>query len=224
MVSSAFSSLLGSLAIGAATAKPVSTTTATTTTVSSCVPVPTTVAPGDPTVTFITQPEERDEEKEASTSLHIDFEDNILSPWSISSDKSFSYNIEHLQTPYGDSHVFKIVEPTSEGYAFIDYKEVFKLEESARGYRVAFTARCSWIDKDGVTDWSPIEVILKHTGSRLFETKPSNGKDLGNGWARFEEVLLNEGVTGDTKLRIRVKATGWSLHWYFDDIVVEKIE
>ncbi|KAJ4328061.1 hypothetical protein N0V84_001429 [Fusarium piperis] len=221
MVSSAFSFLLGSLAIGAVTAKPVSTTT---TTVSSCVPVPTTVASGDPTVTFITQPEERDEDKEASTSLHIDFEDNNLDYWKINSDKAFTYDIEHMQTPYGDSHVFKIQEPSAEGYAFIDYNEVFKLEKSKRGYKVAFTARCSWVASDGVTDWSPIEVILKHTGSRVFETKPSNGKDLGNGWARFEEELLNEDITGDTKLRIRVKATGWSLHWYFDDIVVEKIE
>ncbi|KAJ3459116.1 hypothetical protein MRS44_015189 [Fusarium solani] len=220
MVSSAFSFILGSLAIGAVTAKPVSTTT----TVSSCVPVPTTVAPGDPTVTFITQPEERDDDKKPSTSLHIDFEDNNLDHWSINSDKSFSYNIENLQTPYGDSHVFKIIEPTTEGYAFIDYKEILKLEKSTRGYKVAFTARCSWIDKDGVTDWSPIEVILKHSGSRVFETRPSNGKDLGNGWARFEEELQNEDVTGDTKLRIRVKSTGWSLQWYFDDIVVEKIE
>ncbi|UPL00326.1 hypothetical protein LCI18_011260 [Fusarium solani-melongenae] len=219
MVSSALSFLLGSLAIGAVTAKPVSTTT-----VSSCVPVATTVAPGDPTVTFITQPEERDDDKKPSTSLHIDFEDNSLDHWTINSDKSFSYNIEQLQTPYGDSHVFKIIEPTADGYAFVDYKEIFKLEESKRGYKIAFTARCSWIGKDGVTDWSPIEVILKHSGSRVFETKPSNGKDLGNGWARFEEELQNGDVTGDTKLRIRVKATGWSLHWYFDDIVVEKIE
>lgn len=174
--------------------------------------------------TNLFQAEERDEDKEASSSLHIDFEDNNLDHWSINSDASFTYNIENLQTPYGDSHVLIIQEPAADGYAFIDYKEVLNLEESTRGYKVAFTARCSWIDKDGVTDWSPIEVILKHTGSRVFETKPSNGKDLGNGWARFEEELLNEDITGDTKLRIRVKATGWYLHWYFDDIVVEKIE
>ncbi|KAM0420975.1 hypothetical protein ACHAPT_011218 [Fusarium lateritium] len=228
MVSSALSFILGSLAIGAVTAKPVassaaSSSTASSSTASSCViPVVTTVPPGAPTAVFITQPEERDGDD--GSLLSIDFEDGSFDHWGIDSDLDFAYDIRDMTTPNGESKVFKILEPAAEGFAFVNNDQVFQLEDSPLGYKVSFTAKCSWISQNGITDWNPVGIILKHQGGRVFSTKPINGNALGNGWIRFEEEFLNEGITGDTTFTIRVEATGWSLDWYFDDISVVKIE
>ncbi|KAM5342272.1 hypothetical protein ACJ41O_013238 [Fusarium nematophilum] len=165
----------------------------------------------------------KDEQHDGETLLDIDFEDGSVDDWDINDSIGTSYEIRDVDTPFGQTKSLVITEPAQAGYTFLDSTRAFQLDKDHYWYKVGFTAKCSLVSQFGVTDWSPIRVVLWNNGAKIFSTQPINGEALANGWIRFEEEFENEEqLGGDTTISIGVEAKGLEPDWYFDNIWVSK--
>ncbi|KAJ3549702.1 hypothetical protein NM208_g366 [Fusarium decemcellulare] len=209
MASRLIFAVLGLSALGAVQAGPLSTPTASTTSAATATPAPMTW---------------EEENRDGQIVFSIDFEDGSFDNWGINDNIGMAYDIRDITTPFGQTKVFKILEPAEVGYGFIDNSQTFQLEQSPYGYKVGFTAKCSLVPQFGSTDWSPVTILLWNNGEKVFQTHPVSGKALGNGWVQFKEEFENGDVTGDTTFSIGIETKGYGLDWYFDNISVSKIE
>ncbi|KAM0547562.1 hypothetical protein ACHAPJ_010306 [Fusarium lateritium] len=204
--------MLGLSSIGVVQAGPLCTTTSSITTTSISTP------PAKSTSILFGQ-----ENRDGEPVFSVDFEDGSFDNWSINDNVGMAYDIRDIATPFGQTKVFKILEPAEAGYGFVDNSQTFQLEQNPYGYKIKFTAKCSLVSQFGTTDWSPITIVLWNNGEKIFQTHPTNGNLLGNGWVSFEEEFENGDATGDTTFSIGVETHGYGLDWYFDNIVISSM-
>ncbi|KAJ4246336.1 hypothetical protein NW762_013687 [Fusarium torreyae] len=134
-----------------------------------------------------------------------------------------SYDIRDIASPFGQTKVFMTLEPAEVGYGFVDNSQTLQLQRNPYGYKFKFITKCSLIPQFGITDWSPITIVLWNNGEKILQTQPTNSNIIGNGWVSFEEEFENRDATGDTTFSIGIETHGYGLNWHFDNIIVSGI-
>ncbi|KAF7562275.1 hypothetical protein G7046_g1855 [Stylonectria norvegica] len=154
--------------------------------------------------------------------LSLDFEDQDVSAWSLTTATEGSHFLDILprNAPSGGTtYTLRVGEITNDGYARADYSTPVLLE-GGNSYSLHFVARTT----APVTNWDLVTVTIDGGRGDIYKSHPANGADLGGGWFYFQDTfMVDGGFSGSAYFSFSIDASGQQLDWFFDDFTVTSI-